>query len=149
MISPHGRADGSIVEDSATIRVPVREEQVSVEKRTVVTDEIDVGKLQLQDTEHVLNGATGGSARRSQRRRRDQRTALRSPRLPTGKDSDAPLEGHADDEPQPGSPGNLVRKALESTRAASAIHVDVYRFSSGEQPHPESAHSEHAAEERR
>ena len=56
-------ADGSIGEDSATIRVPVREEQVDVEKRTVVTDEINVGTRQVQDTERV-----SGTVRREEAR---------------------------------------------------------------------------------
>jgi uncharacterized protein (TIGR02271 family) len=56
-------ADGSITEDSATIRVPVREEQVSVDKRTVVTEEINVGKRQVQDTERV-----SGTVRREEAR---------------------------------------------------------------------------------
>jgi len=46
-------ADGGIGEGDATLRVPVREEQVSVDKRTVVTEEISVGKRQLQDTQQV------------------------------------------------------------------------------------------------
>lgn len=56
-------AEGSISDDSATIRVPVREEQVSVDKRTVVTDEINVGKRQVQDTERV-----SGTVRREEAR---------------------------------------------------------------------------------
>ena len=36
-----------------TIRVPVREEQVTVGKDTVVTEEIEVGKRAVQDTEHI------------------------------------------------------------------------------------------------
>ncbi len=36
-----------------TIRVPVREEQVTVDKDTVVTEEIEVGKRQVQETQRV------------------------------------------------------------------------------------------------
>jgi uncharacterized protein (TIGR02271 family) len=36
-----------------TIEVPVREERVEVEKRPVVYEEVEVGKRQVQDTEHV------------------------------------------------------------------------------------------------
>lgn len=36
-----------------TLSVPVREEQVSVEKRPVVTEEIEVGKRQVQETRQV------------------------------------------------------------------------------------------------
>ena len=36
-----------------TLRVPVREEQVTVDKDTVVTEEIEVGKRQVQDTQRV------------------------------------------------------------------------------------------------
>ena len=47
-------ADGGVIGDSSeSIRVPLHEEQVSVEKRTVVTEEINVGKRQFQDTERV------------------------------------------------------------------------------------------------
>jgi uncharacterized protein (TIGR02271 family) len=35
------------------IRVPLREEEVTLEKRPVVTEEIEVGKRTVQDTEHV------------------------------------------------------------------------------------------------
>jgi uncharacterized protein (TIGR02271 family) len=35
------------------VRVPVREEQVRVEKRPVVTEEVRVGKRVAEDTEHV------------------------------------------------------------------------------------------------
>jgi uncharacterized protein (TIGR02271 family) len=43
------------------MRVPVREEQVSVEKRPVVTEEVEVGKRQVQDTKEV-----GGTVRREE-----------------------------------------------------------------------------------
>jgi len=56
-------ADGSITDESATIQVPVREEQVSVDKRTVVTEEINVGKRQVQDTERL-----SGTVRREEAR---------------------------------------------------------------------------------
>jgi len=56
-------ADGSTTDESATIRVPVREEQVSVDKRTVVTEEINVGKRQVQDTERL-----SGTVRREEAR---------------------------------------------------------------------------------
>ena len=36
-----------------TIRVPVREEQVSVEKQPVVTEEVEVSKRPVQETERV------------------------------------------------------------------------------------------------
>jgi uncharacterized protein (TIGR02271 family) len=38
-----------------TLRVPVREEQVTVDKDTVVTEEIEVGKRQVQDTQRVAD----------------------------------------------------------------------------------------------
>jgi uncharacterized protein (TIGR02271 family) len=37
------------------IRVPVHEERVQVEKQAVVTEEVNVGKRQVQDTEHVTD----------------------------------------------------------------------------------------------
>ncbi len=45
-------ADETIGEGE-TIRVPLRGEQAEVEKRPVVTEEIEVGKRQVQDTERV------------------------------------------------------------------------------------------------
>jgi uncharacterized protein (TIGR02271 family) len=41
------------------IRVPLREEQVTLEKQAVVTEEIEIGKRTVQDTEHV-----GGTVRK-------------------------------------------------------------------------------------
>jgi uncharacterized protein (TIGR02271 family) len=38
-----------------TLRVPVRKEQVSVDKDTVVTEEIEVGKRQVQDTQRITD----------------------------------------------------------------------------------------------
>jgi len=58
-----GPADAVMGEDDATVRVPVREEQVSVEKRPVVTEEITIGKRQVQDTQHV-----SGTVRREEAR---------------------------------------------------------------------------------
>jgi uncharacterized protein (TIGR02271 family) len=56
-------AEGSIGEDSETIRIPVHEEQVSVEKRAVVTEEIGIGKRKVQETEQV-----SGTVRREEAR---------------------------------------------------------------------------------
>ena len=56
-------ADGGIGEADETIRVPVREEQVSVDKRAVVTEEINVGKREVQDTQEV-----SGTVRREEAR---------------------------------------------------------------------------------
>lgn len=39
--------------EGETIRVPVREEQVDVQKQTVVREEVDVGKRAVQDTQRV------------------------------------------------------------------------------------------------
>jgi len=54
----HGRAaTEGITSDSVRageeIRIPVREEQVDVSKHAVVTEEVNVGKRVVQDTEHV------------------------------------------------------------------------------------------------
>jgi uncharacterized protein (TIGR02271 family) len=54
----HGRAatEGAAVGDireGQQIRIPVREEQVSVGKETVVVEEVNVGKRTVQDTERV------------------------------------------------------------------------------------------------
>jgi uncharacterized protein (TIGR02271 family) len=59
-------ADGGIGESDDTIRVPLREEQVSVDKRAVVTEEINVGKRQIQETEQVT-----GTVRREEARIRE------------------------------------------------------------------------------
>ncbi len=46
-------AEGSIGEGGETIRVPVHEDQVSVDKRAVVTEEINIGKRKVQETQQV------------------------------------------------------------------------------------------------
>ena len=56
-------SDTPIGEGDETIRVPVREEQVSVEKRPVVTEEINVGKQRVQETQQV-----SGTVRREEAR---------------------------------------------------------------------------------
>jgi uncharacterized protein (TIGR02271 family) len=49
--------------EGETVRVPLREEQVSVEKRPVVSEEISVGKRGVQETEEV-----SGTVRREEAR---------------------------------------------------------------------------------
>jgi uncharacterized protein (TIGR02271 family) len=56
-------ADGGIGDDDASIRVPVHQEQVEVDKRAVVTEEINVGKRQVE--EHV---PVTGTVRREEAR---------------------------------------------------------------------------------
>jgi uncharacterized protein (TIGR02271 family) len=56
-------SDTPIGEGGETVRVPVREEQVSVEKRPVVTEEISVGKQQVQEKKQV-----SGTVRREEAR---------------------------------------------------------------------------------
>ena len=56
-------SDTPIGQGGETIRVPVREEQVSVEKRPVVTEEITVGKRQVEQTQQV-----SGTVRREEAR---------------------------------------------------------------------------------
>ena len=51
------------VGEGGTIEVPVREEEVSVEKRPVVTEEVEIGKRAVQDTERV-----SGTVRREEAR---------------------------------------------------------------------------------
>lgn len=51
------------IDEGETIRVPVREEEVQVEKRPVVTEEVSIGKRQVQDTERV-----SGEVRREEAR---------------------------------------------------------------------------------
>ncbi len=56
-------SDRPIGDGGETIQVPVREEQVSVEKRPVVTEEIEVGKREVQETQQV-----SGTVRREEAR---------------------------------------------------------------------------------
>jgi uncharacterized protein (TIGR02271 family) len=53
-------ADQPVGEDEK-FRMPVREEQVSVEKQPVVSEEVEIGKRQVQDTKEV-----GGKVRREE-----------------------------------------------------------------------------------
>jgi uncharacterized protein (TIGR02271 family) len=48
-----GRAATDAIREGEEIRIPVREEQVSVSKDAVVTEEVKVGKRVVRDTEHV------------------------------------------------------------------------------------------------
>jgi uncharacterized protein (TIGR02271 family) len=54
---------GEIGTDSEVIRVPVQKEQVQLEKQTVVTEEIEVGKRPVTETEHLA-----GTVRREELR---------------------------------------------------------------------------------
>lgn len=56
-------ASGSITEDGEVIRVPVMEEHAQLEKRTVVTGEVELGKREVQETEHL-----SGTVRREEAR---------------------------------------------------------------------------------
>jgi uncharacterized protein (TIGR02271 family) len=56
-------SDAPIGQGEAEIRVPVREEHVSIEKRPVVTEEVRVGKRQVQQTQQV-----SGTVRREEAR---------------------------------------------------------------------------------
>jgi uncharacterized protein (TIGR02271 family) len=48
-----GRASGDTIHEGEEIRIPVREEQVVVDKETVVKEEVAVGKRTVRDTERV------------------------------------------------------------------------------------------------
>lgn len=48
-----GQPSDRPIEEGETYRVPVREEQVNVEKQTVETGEVAMGKKQFQDTKRV------------------------------------------------------------------------------------------------
>ena len=48
-----GQPSDTPIGESETYRVPVREEQVSVQKQPVVREEVSLGKRQVQDTERV------------------------------------------------------------------------------------------------
>jgi uncharacterized protein (TIGR02271 family) len=47
------QASSEPLNEGQEIRIPVREEEVNIQKETVVTDEVSVGKRQVQDTKHV------------------------------------------------------------------------------------------------
>jgi uncharacterized protein (TIGR02271 family) len=49
----HGRATTGVIAEGEEVRIPVREEKVSVSKDAVVTEEVKVGKRVVQDTERV------------------------------------------------------------------------------------------------
>jgi len=46
-------ASAAAIRPGEEIRIPVREEQVKVEKQAVVKEEVKVGKRTVQETEHV------------------------------------------------------------------------------------------------
>jgi len=48
-----GRATASELREGQEIRIPVKEEQVSVDKQAVVKEEVEVGKRKVRDTETV------------------------------------------------------------------------------------------------
>jgi uncharacterized protein (TIGR02271 family) len=47
------KASASDLKEGQEIHIPVREEQVNVEKEAVVAEEVTVGKRKTQDTEHI------------------------------------------------------------------------------------------------
>jgi uncharacterized protein (TIGR02271 family) len=47
------KVSGSNLQEGQEIRIPIKEEQVSVEKETVVAEEVSVGKRKVQDTKHI------------------------------------------------------------------------------------------------
>jgi len=51
--SGSGQPSATPIGEGETYRVPVREEQVSVQKQPVVREEITLGKRQVQDTQQV------------------------------------------------------------------------------------------------
>ena len=48
-----GRPAGGEIREGEELRVPVREEQVRLDKETVVTEEVGIGKRPVTETEHV------------------------------------------------------------------------------------------------
>lgn len=77
----HGRAAtegvAGDIREGEEIRVPVREEHVTVTKEPVVTEEVRVGKRTVQDSERVRPGAQGGGQGREDRQRRCQESRRR------------------------------------------------------------------------
>lgn len=58
-----GRASTSDIRAGEEIRIPVKEEQVHVEKEAVVKEEVNVGKRKVQDTQHVTDTVRKEEAR--------------------------------------------------------------------------------------
>ncbi len=56
-----GQASATDLRPGEEVRIPVREEQVHIEKQPVVKEEVSVGKRQVQDTERV-----GGTVRKEE-----------------------------------------------------------------------------------
>jgi len=56
-----GQASAADIRPGEEVRIPVREEQVKVEKTPVVKEEVSVGKRTVQETEHV-----GGTVRKEE-----------------------------------------------------------------------------------
>jgi len=56
-----GKATSGDIRPGQEVRIPVREEQVHVNKETVEKEEVSVGKRKVQDTEHV-----GGTVRKEE-----------------------------------------------------------------------------------
>jgi uncharacterized protein (TIGR02271 family) len=50
---PEGTASTAPIGASQELRIPLSEERVDVQKRTVVTEEVEIGKRQVASTEHI------------------------------------------------------------------------------------------------
>jgi uncharacterized protein (TIGR02271 family) len=58
-----GQPSDAPIGEGETFRVPVREEQVGVNKQQVVREEVALGKRQVQDTQHVTDTVRREEAR--------------------------------------------------------------------------------------
>jgi uncharacterized protein (TIGR02271 family) len=58
-----GQPSDAPIGEGETARVPVREEQVGVNKQQVVREEVELGKRQVQDTKHVSDTVRKEQAR--------------------------------------------------------------------------------------
>ena len=58
-----GKASTSDIRAGEEIRIPVKEEQVRVEKEAVVKEEVNVGKRKVRDTQHVTDTVRKEEAR--------------------------------------------------------------------------------------
>jgi uncharacterized protein (TIGR02271 family) len=56
-----GQVSSGEIREGQEIRVPIKEEQVNLEKQTVVAEEVNIGKRKVQDTERV-----GGTVRKEE-----------------------------------------------------------------------------------
>ncbi|HCP75939.1 MAG TPA: hypothetical protein DIU08_15040, partial [Ktedonobacter sp.] len=58
-----GQPSDTPIGEGETYRIPVREEQVTIDKQPVVREEVSLGKRQIQDTQRVSDSVQHEEAR--------------------------------------------------------------------------------------